>query len=143
MSKIYWAAPLHDVSDRERNDVYVKALRKEGHQVYVPQEHGVWEEVMDKFGGDAIQTRKHFFQLDLKAMREADVCIACAGNKGTPRGPSEGMLWEMGYMSADNKTVILFNEDGYWDYNLMPEFGSIVFKDFDAVLDFLNEEEFQ
>lgn len=142
MSKIYWAAPLHDKEDRERNDIYVKELRKEGHEVYVPQEHGIWEETLGKFHGDAAKTRRYFYQLDLKAMREADICIACAGDRNTPRGPSEGMLWEMGYMSADNKTVILFNDQGYWDYNLMPEFGSITFQDFDDILDFLKGESF-
>ena len=143
MSKIYWAAPLHDAEDRARNDKYVAMLRKDGHQVYVPHEHGVWEETLNKFGGDATKTRMHFFKLDLKAMREADICVACAGNIENPRGPSEGMLWEMGYMTADNKTVILFNEDGYWDYNLMPEFGSTVFTSFDGVLDYLKDEEFK
>lgn len=143
MSRIYWAAPLHDAKDRERNDKYVAMLRKDGHEVYVPHEHGVWEETVNKFGGDATKTRRHFFELDLKAMREADICVACAGDLNDPRGPSEGMMWEMGYMTADNKTVILFNEDGYWDYNLMPEFGSTVFTSFDFVLDYLKEEEFK
>lgn len=142
MSRIYWAAPLHDAKDRERNDKYVAMLRKDGHKVYVPHEHGVWEETLNKFGGDATKTRRHFFELDLKAMREADICVACAGDLNDPRGPSEGMLWEMGYMTADNKTVILFNEYGYWDYNLMPEFGSTVFTSFDSVLDYLKNEEF-
>lgn len=142
MSKIYWAAPLHDTRDRNRNDKYVAQLRQEGHKVYAPQEHGIWEDVIEAFGGDVVKTRKHFFQLDLKAMREADICIACAGDMLDPREPSEGMLWEMGYMSADNKTVILFNDCGYWDFNLMPEFGSMVFTQFDDILDFLKEEEF-
>lgn len=142
MSKIYWAAPLHDPEDRERNAAYVERLRKAGHKVYVPQEHGVWEQTVKKFGGDVAVTRKYFYRLDLKAMREADICIACAGDRKHERGPSEGMLWEMGYMSADNKTVILFNDNMYWDFNLMPEFGSIVFKDFDEILQFLSEEDF-
>lgn len=142
MSKIYWAAPLHDATDRARNDKYVAMLREAGHQVYVPHEHGVWEETLGKFNGDVTKTRQHFYKLDLKAMREADICVACAGDHDHQRGPSEGMLWEMGYMSADNKTVILFNEDSYWDYNLMPEFGSIVFSKFDDVIEFLKGEEF-
>lgn len=142
MSKIYWAAPLHDKSDRDRNDKYVALLRKDGHQVYVPHEHGVWEEVMDKFGGDATKTRMHFYELDLKAIREADICVACAGDRDHPRGPSEGMIWEMGYMTGCNKTVLLFNDQGYWDYNLMPEFGSKMFTNFDDILDYIKEEEF-
>lgn len=142
MSKIYWAAPLHDEGDRARNAKYVQQLRNEGHTVYVPQEHGVWEEVMDKFGGDADKTRKHFYELDLKACKEADICIACAGNLENPREPSEGMIWEMGFMAGCQKTVLLFNEDNYWDYNLMLEFSSHMFSNFDDILDFLKEEEF-
>lgn len=143
MSKIYWAAPLHDESDRQRNAYYVQRLRAEGHTVYVPQEHGIWEEELGKFHGDVVATRKHFYELDLKACKEADICIACAGNKMNPRGPSEGMLWEMGFMSGCQKTVILFNEFDYWDYNLMPQFGSMYFNDFVKILKFLREEEFQ
>ena len=144
MNKIYFAAPLHDASDRERTNKYVKLLREEGHQVYVPHEHGVWEETLSRFGGDKNATRKYFYQLDIKAMKEADCCVAVCGDLTTPRGPSEGMLWEMGFMTAANKNVFLFNEDGYWDYNLMPEFGSTaVFKRFDDLLSFLKEEEFK
>lgn len=142
MSKIYWAAPLHNASDRERNDKYVAMLRKEGHQVYVPHEHGVWEDLVQQFGS-VEETRRYLYMADLKAMRAADVCVACAGDLNDPRAPSEGMIWEMGYMSADNKTVLLFNEGGYWDYNLMPEFGSTrVFTLFEEVVKFLRDEEF-
>ena len=142
MSKIYWAAPLHDEEDRKRNAAYVQRLREEGHTVYVPQEHGIWEQELEKFGGDVTRTRKHFYELDLKACKEADICIACAGNLANKRGPSEGMIWEMGFMAGCQKTVILFNECKYWDYNLMPEFGSTMFVTFEDVLAYLKEEEF-
>ena len=142
MSKIYWAAPLHDEEDRRRNAIYVQKLRINGHQVYVPQEHGVWEEVMGKFEGDAAKTRKHFYELDLKACKEADICIACAGDHNNPREPSEGMIWEMGFMAGCQKTVLLFNENNYWDYNLMLEFSSKMFSDFNDIIQYLAEEEF-
>ena len=142
MSKIYWAAPLHDAKDQERNEVYVSQLRKAGHTVYVPQEHGVWEDMLGEFNNDEKAVRSHLYQLDLKAMKEADLCVACCGNLDDPRGPSEGMLWEMGWFTAANKTVILFNEDNYWRYNLMPQFGSIMLTSFSKVLEFLKGEEF-
>ena len=142
MSKIYWAAPLHDESDRKRNEKYVAMLRAAGHTVYVPQEHGIWEQTLNQFGGDVDKTRKHFYELDLKACKEADICIACAGNLANPRAPSEGMIWEMGFMAGCQKTVLLFNEGHYWDYNLMPEFGSKVFTYFEDILQYLTEEEF-
>ena len=142
MSKIYWAASLHGEEDRARNSRYVQLLRSAGHQVYVPQEHGVWEQTLDKFGGDVEKTRKHFYELDLKACKEADICIACAGSLEHQRAPSEGMIWEMGFMAGCQKTVLLFNDHGYWDYNLMLEFSSRMFTSFNDMLLFLSEEEF-
>lgn len=142
MNKIYWAAPLHDPEDQKRNAEYVERLRARGHQVYVPQEHGVWEQMLGQFNNDEKAVRKHLFELDLKAMKECDTCIACCGDKATPRGPSEGMLWEMGWCTAAHKNVILFNEDNYWRYNLMPQFGSTVFTRFEDILDFLEGETF-
>lgn len=142
MNKIYWAAPLHDPKDQIRNAEYVEKLRARGHKVYVPQEHGVWEQMLGKFNNDEKAVRKHLFELDLKAMKECDTCIACCGDLSTPRGPSEGMLWEMGWCTAAHKNVILFNEDNYWRFNLMPQFGSIMFTKFDDVLEFLEGETF-
>lgn len=142
MNKIYWAAPLHDPEDQKRNAEYVEKLRARGHKVYVPQEHGVWEQMLGEFNNDEKAVRKHLFELDLKAMKECDTCIACCGDLSTPRGPSEGMLWEMGWCTAAHKNVILFNEDNYWRFNLMPQFGSIMFTKFDDVLEFLEGETF-
>ena len=142
MRKIYWAAPLHDEKDQKRNMEYVDKLRSKGYLVYVPQEHGVWEDLVKKYGKSDDAVREHLFKLDLEAMREADMCIACCGDLKDPRGPSEGMLWEMGWMTAAHKNVLLFNENNYWRYNLMPQFGSLMFDDFDKLLSFLDEEEF-
>lgn len=142
MRKIYWAAPLHDEKDQKRNMEYVDKLRAKGYLVYVPQEHGVWEDLVKKYGKSEDAVREHLFKLDLQAMKEADMCIACCGDLKDPRGPSEGMLWEMGWMTAAHKNVLLFNENNYWRYNLMPQFGSLMFDDFDKLLSFLDEEEF-
>lgn len=136
MAKIYFAAPLHNKEDQERNAKYVALLRSEGHQVYLPQEHGIWEQFPDPQAA-----RKTLYQMDLDAMRKADYCVACAGDNVIQREPSEGMLWEMGWMAAANKTVLLFNENNYWRYNLMPEFGSIMYEHFDDILDFLRNQE--
>ena len=88
--------------------------------------------------------RKHviIYELDLKACKEADICIACAGDRNHQRAPSEGMIWEMGFMAGCQKTVLLFNDQEYWDYNLMLEFGSKMFTDFDDIIQYLAEEEF-
>lgn len=138
--KIYFAAPLHDQEDRDETDKIVRAIRQEGHLVYVPHEHGVWEDYLSLFEGDELATRKHFFDADMQAMREADTCVAsCRWG----RGPSEGMIWEMGWMTAAHKNVFLLNLYG-WRYNLMPEFGSThVFLTVESLLQALDEEEFK
>ena len=131
--KIYWAAPLHCEEDRERNFKFVRMLRARGHLVYMPQEHGLWEDFPDPKAA-----RPHLFKLDLEAMQAADCCIAYAGD----RAPSEGMLWEMGYMTGIAKPVYLLNDKG-WDYNLMPEFGSTgMFDDFEKLYTHLVDESF-
>ena len=85
MRTIYWAAPLHDATDQARNEKYVKLLRTAGHSVYVPQEHGVWEDLVSK-GATREEVRAHLYKLDLNAMRNCDTCIACCGDLKTTRG---------------------------------------------------------
>lgn len=137
--KIYWAAPLHDESDQKRNIKYVNRLRAAGFPVYLPQEHGVWEEFPNPE-----EIRPHLYKMDLKAMSEADICIACFGDKEHPREPSEGGMFEMGWMKGANKTVYLYNEDNYWRFNLMPEFGcDEMFSDFEKLLLRLETELFE
>lgn len=144
--KIYYAAPLHDPEDRERNAAHVRELRVEGYTVYLPQEHGVWEDLVKANVANGMpeeqavqEVRKAIYKWDLSAMQRADCCVAYAGN----RPPSEGMLWEMGYMTGANKPVYLYSPHG-WRYNLMPEFGStLVFTEFDKLLAHLAEEDFR
>lgn len=141
--KIYFAAPLHEGSDRSRNMFYVNLLRKAGHLVYLPQEHGVWEDLLPLYDNDASKVRKALYETDMIAMKEADTCIALCDDKEGGRGPSEGMIWEMGWMTAAHKNVYLLNLSN-WDYNLMLEFGSTkVFTDFSALMEFLEGEQFK
>ena len=136
---IYWAAPLHDKQDQDRNLKYVTLLRFHGYKVYLPQEHGIWENFSDRQAA-----RRHLFKLDMKAMSQADICIACFGDRDHKRAPSEGGIYEMGWMKGANKTVYLFNDEGYWEFNLMPEFGADeVFTDFDTLLKRLESEQFR
>lgn len=135
---IYFAAPLHDVEDQERNNAIISALRAAGYEVYAPQEHGKWEDLVAKFGGKDV-TRRYLYTMDLHAMQHANCCVAYVDRE---KGPSEGMLWEMGYMSGCNKPVFLLNPGFRHSYNLMPEFGSMMFDSVDAMLSHLEEENF-
>lgn len=136
---IYFAAPLHDDSDQEQNRVVIDALRACGFKVYAPQEHGKWEDLVAKFGGKDV-TRRYLYTMDLHAMQKADCCVAYVDR---PKGPSEGMLWEMGYMAGCNKPVYLLNPGFTHGYNLMPEFGSMCFDSEQSLLEHLKEEDFQ
>lgn len=137
---IYFASPLHDKEDRDYNTQYVSDLRSYGYLVYLPQEHGVWEDLLKQFNNDEVKTRKYCYKNDIIAMQRSDMCIAMAGNLLKKRAPSEGMLWEMGYMTACNKPVLLLNPDGQWKYNLMPEFGSTMFRSWKALMDWMRAE---
>lgn len=135
--RIYFAGPLHREEDRRRNEKLVAALRMHGHNVYLPQEHGVWEDLVGDMG-DEDTVRKLLYGMDMDAMRMCDTCIVCCGDAADPRAPSEGAMFEMGWMKAANKTVLLYNEKNYWHYNLMPQFGAdMVFDDWDSLIKFL------
>lgn len=140
MSKrtIYFAAPLHDPEDQERNNKVIQSLRECGYKVYAPQEHGKWEDLVAKFGGKDV-TRRYLYTMDIHAMQRADCCVAYVDRD---KGPSEGMLWEMGYMSGCNKPVFLLNPGFKHGYNLMPEFGAMCFDSENALLQHLQEEDF-
>lgn len=132
---IYYAAPLHSPIDLEKNKCNVQILRKMGFTIYLPQEHGVWEDLLKRFHGNEIMTRKFCYKNDLIAMQNSSMCIAHVSD----RPPSEGMLWEMGYMAGCNKPVLLVNDKG-WKYNLMPEYGSTVFNSWGALYHWLDDE---
>lgn len=154
MNKIYWAAPLHGEYERTCNDACAKMLRDRGFQVYVPHEHGVWEamvnEEMKKHPGLLRATaeqavRHHLFVADKEAVEKCDVVIALGTH--SDGSPSEGMIWEMGYAAGLGKPVYLINPavgaKTHWDYNLMPEFGSVVFTDLTACIEYMEFEEFK
>lgn len=131
---IYFAAPLHDDKDKYQNLYIVKILRGQGHKVYLPQEHGIWEELVEKYDSEEI-ARRMVRKMDFAAMRTADCCVAYQSRN---RGPSEGMLWEMGWFSGANKQVYLLNTTN-WEYNPMPEYGSYVVHTIDDLIATLSD----
>lgn len=137
--RIYFAAPLHDEEDQRRNTKVIELLRRADYEVYAPQEHGKWEDLVSKFGGKDV-TRRYLYTMDLHAMQRADCCVAYVERE---KGPSEGMLWEMGYMSGCNKPIFLLNPGFKHGYNLMPEYGSMCFDSVESLLNHLQEEDFE
>lgn len=145
MANIYYAAPLHDPADRRRNEQYAKLLQGEGHKIYLPQWCGIWEDMVNEAVEKGIpqeeaihKVRQLLFIADRDAIGRCDFVIAYFGH----REPSEGALWEMGYAYGLGKPVYLYNPHG-WKFNLMPEFGSRMFLEWDDLIAWLKQERFR
>lgn len=126
MTKIYWAASLHDKVEQDRNIREVKKLRNAGFEVFLPQEEGVWEDIVreerekDPFQKeiDIIRNvRKRLYDIDKDNIDDSHWVIAFID-----RAPSEGTLWELGYATGLDVPQILVNACE-WEFNIMPEFG--------------------
>jgi len=145
--KIYFAAPLHGPYEQCLNTTMVTQLRNAGHTVYLPQEHGVWEKILEQESMEhpedtqeqlTDRVKKAIFIGDMQAIQTCDCIIACATHKDN--SPSEGMIWEMGYAIGLGKPVYLCNY-GNWDYNLMLIYGSTkVFPDVHRCIAYLKEQ---
>lgn len=109
---IYLAAPLSKETDRGRNLKLATMLRAEGYIVEMPQEFGVYQLEVAK-GRDPVEIQKSFVQMDIEAMHRASICL---GYMDREKGPSEGMIWEMGYMYSQHKPTILFNPHDRFKY---------------------------
>ena len=116
--RIYLAAPIHQKADFDANAVLLTQLRDEGYDVWSPQEAGIASDVAKQTGRSLAEVRKEFMKIDLSAMKNCDICLAYLGRE---REPSQGMLWEMGWFSAMNKPVIIFNPFNN-KFTLMAEF---------------------
>lgn len=143
---IYYAAPLHNENVRERNAQEVKVLRRnfgDVVDVYLPQEQGVWEDLVRK-EVEAGHTRQYAVFVVKRRLFKADVdaiqggrCVALVMHKEPGKAPSEGCLWEMGYAAAQHIPVVLIDDEG-WDWNIMPLYGSTYVADnFDEAIECL------
>ena len=108
--KIYLAGPLFNAAEREFNKRLADLLRKEGHEVWLPQEYEQRE-----------QAASVVFSKDVEGIDWAEVVVA---NMDGP-DPDSGTCWECGY-AYRKKPVIVFRTDfragdepGKAPYNLM------------------------
>jgi len=108
--KIYLAGPLFNAAEREFNAKLANLLRKQGHEVWLPQEN----EQRDK-------TAKEVFDRDVEGIDWAEVVVANMDGAD----PDSGTCWECGY-AYKKKPVVVFRTDfragdepGKGPYNLM------------------------
>ena len=94
--KIYMAGPLFSTAELAFNRELADLLRKQGHEVFLPQEHEQRKDLPAAI-----------FASDLKGLDWADAVVACLDGAD----PDSGTCWELGYAYARNKLSIVYRTD--------------------------------
>ena len=98
--QIFLAAPLFSEAERDFNSKVTTALRKEGFNVWLAQEH--------KFVQDHSTTEKQtIFREDLDALKESDFILAVLDGVDA----DSGVAFEMGYGYASRKPIVGLKTD--------------------------------
>ncbi len=96
MTKIYLAGPLFTVAERDFNAQLARFLETQGFKVWLPQEHEPRR-----------KTAKAIFRMDVQAIDEADLIVACMDGPD----PDSGTAWECGYAFARGKPIVGYRTD--------------------------------
>ena len=104
--KIYFAAPLFSEAEREFNVKVTKELRKEGFDVFLPQEHSEMTEMPDT-DEKVRKLLTGFFTKDLEAIDGCDILLIVLDG----RVPDEGACFELGYAYARGKICVGLKTD--------------------------------
>ena len=104
--RIYCAGPLFSQAEREFNEKVAKVLRKEGFDVFLPQENSSVDEIPDT---DEKRRRlmNGFFAKDIEAIESSDVLLIIMDG----RVPDEGACFELGYAYARGKICVGLKTD--------------------------------
>src|ERR1700686_1515537 len=86
--KIYMAGPLFSTAELAFNKELAGLLRKQGHEVFLPQEHEQRKDLP-----------RAIFESDVKGLDWADTVVACLDGAD----PDSGTCWELGYAYAMKK----------------------------------------
>jgi nucleoside 2-deoxyribosyltransferase len=92
--KVYFAGPLFSAAEREWNEELAAALRKAGHEVFLPQDK--------EWGLDAAR----IFSIDVGGIDWADALVAIMDGPD----PDAGTAWEVGY-AYGKKPIVLVRTD--------------------------------
>ncbi len=113
--KIFLAAPIFSLAEREFNSKLAGELRKKGYEVFLAQELGV----LDSSDNDI---KRKLFKEDLKALNESDIVVAVLDGMEV----DSGVTFELGYAYAKGKKIVGVRTDHrcfspYEEVNLMIE----------------------
>ena len=92
--RLYFAGPLFSAAERDWNEELAAALRKGGHEVFLPQDQ--------ETGMDA----PRIFSADIGGIDWADALVAIMDGPD----PDAGTAWEVGY-AYDKKPIVLVRTD--------------------------------
>ncbi len=104
--KIYFAGPLFSEAEREFNVKITKELRKEGFDVFLPQEHSENIEIPDT-DEKRRKLLTGFFTKDIEAIDDSDILLIVLDG----RVPDEGACFELGYAYARGKICVGLKTD--------------------------------
>lgn len=107
MKKIYFAAPLFNEMELERNRKYTEIFRKWGYEVYLPQESAGLSAKIIKNAEDTYKVSKKIFETDLNGIKWCDILVFFLDG----RVPDEGACVELGIAYALGKKCIGYKTD--------------------------------
>jgi nucleoside 2-deoxyribosyltransferase len=111
--KIYFAGPLFTTPERTFNKELAARLEGGGHQVFLPQERGLTDDLDGPTGGEGSTPRarsmtpRQILDKNLRGLDWAEGVVAIMD--GTD--PDSGTAWECGYAYARGKPTVLFRSD--------------------------------
>ena len=106
MMRIYFAAPLFSEAERDFNARVTNELRKEGFDVFLPQENSEITEIPDT-DEKRRKLLTGFFTKDIEAIDGSDVLLIVLDG----RVPDEGACFELGYAYARGKICVGLKTD--------------------------------
>ena len=104
--RIYFAAPLFSEAERDFNARVTNELKKEGFDVFLPQENSEITEIPDT-DEKRRKLLTGFFTKDIEAIDGSDVLLIVLDG----RVPDEGACFELGYAYARGKICVGLKTD--------------------------------
>ena len=104
--RIYIAAPLFSRAELDFNDTVASELRRNGFDVFLPQETGFPEEIPESEEGRR-RILLEAFSKDIDGIRGCDILLIVMDG----RVPDEGACFELGYAYASGKICVGLKTD--------------------------------
>jgi len=125
--RIFLAGPFFSEAEKRFNSKIIERLRKEGYDVWAPQEAPFLTEGLAK-------EKKRIFQIDTEHLSQADVVVAVLDGKDV----DSGTAFEIGLSHAQGKKIIGIKTD-YRTFSKLEEINLMIESSLDALCDSLDQ----